>query len=1031
MFLRLLVYLLDYIDVSLEGKMKVFGLWVGCLFFVVSSASAQGIVESRSNGNSAYNINVISEEEYNQNITGNVYKVYEFDGASSLVPQYYQYNVNENKEYENVITQTGYGSGNGVNPEVNVGVALNNSENIEGISGTLYENNHYTYDFVGGDVDTYIRGGAVYNNGVIGNKDDNGHFVGIAIDADFIGNTLTIQTQKDGLLRAQGGALANQGDIGNIQGDFINNSANGMFAWGGAIYNDKIAMIGDVYGDFVGNFVNGESSGGGAIINEGQIGNMHSDFVANYAETSSYAAGGAIHNDDNGYIAGINGNFVDNHVKGGAQAYGGAIDNFLGSIGDINGDFNNNRAISTDLGQSFGAFGGAISNQEGYFSNVNGNFYGNQASAKVYAQGGAIFNSYARIGNIQGDFVQNSAVSQDASAYGGAIYNEAAVIDGIKGDFSENIVSAKLEALGGAIYSMNGTESNSTLNLINSSFYNNSAVSEDGMAKGGAIYADNLTVTAQGQNSIFRGNMADNVSNAIYMDGATSNKKAELNLITKEDGNIVFDDAIDGENYNLNLDSDGSGEVIFNHIVDHVSNFNLSDVSAVHLGKDAQINMQNYVADNKNGRPILTLDVEVDKSTGSINNGILNISGDVSGKTNVVVNSLNQDMLDDVTNAKTIFVHAPNDDMNTESVFNVSRVIGSPYMWDSIRNYGGETEGSNWYLVVRDNGSGEGGGDEDGNDNPPSDVVYAPEIPAYVGIQTAVVEQNRNLGRKIAAGLRSEQNKGCCDRKFQHAYNMWIDADYDSAKIDAPADMDASVQGVTAGVDFKTDNYSRLGAFASYRKGDYDLSGKGKYASDSGSSLDVDSYLGGLYYHYGRYNWNILATLFGGTNDINIETDDRIVFADTKGTQYGASVEVAKKFYLPYAWIIEPSASLFYSALDLDGFSDNMGKSVDFDLMHYIEAELGLRFEHLFCLNGWTTKVYAKPSIIQTYASGDSVNISGLNDISTYDNQLLGKMELGAKFGLSRTLSAYAAANYTFGSNYSGYGINAGLNYAW
>ena len=134
---------------------------------------------------------------------------------------------------------------------------------------------------------------------------------------------------------------------------------------------------------------------------------------------------------------------------------------------------------------------------------------------------------------------------------------------------------------------------------------------------------------------------------------------------------------------------------------------------------------------------------------------------------------------------------------------------------------------------------------------------------------------------------------------------------------------------------------------------------------------------------------------------------------------------------MPDAWIVEPSLGVYYSAIDLDGFSDNMGKSVDFDLMHYLEAELGLRFEHLFCLNGATSKIYAKPSVIQTYASGNSVQITGLDSIRSYDNQTLGQMEIGAKFGLSRSLSAYTSAHYTFGSDYSGYGFDAGLNYAW
>lgn len=991
---------------------------------VTCSANAAYEPEPRLGTDAAYIVEEISEDEYNSGTLQNIYKSYTPSESGELVPQYYQYEINENKKYTDIITQEGYGSGDGENPEVDAGAALNNSGNIASISDTLYKDNHYTYDFTGSDVDTYVRGGAVYNSGVIGQKDTNGQFSGNAIEADFIGNSLTVQTESLGLLRTQGGALANQGEIGNIQGDFIQNSADAKFAWGGALYNDKVGTIANITGDFVGNFVGGESSGGGALINEGTMGILNSDFIANYVDSSSYAAGGAVHNDDHGNIAGINGNFVNNQSKGVAQAYGGAIDNLLGNIGDIHGDFNSNQALSTHIGQSYGAFGGAISNQEGRLDSLTGNFYGNSASAQVYAQGGAIYNSSGYIGDIKGDFIQNIAVSEKASAYGGAIYNETAGIGSISGTFSSNMVSGKLDALGGAIYNIAGsTASDATLNLVNSNFYDNKAVSSENMAKGGAIYADNLTVTAQGQNSVFQGNVADGKNNAIYMDGRANQDGAVLNLMAQNKGNIIFNDAIDGTSYDINLLGDGSGEIVFNDLVDNVDNFNLSGSSAFHLGKNSQINMQNYVVDqNAGNNPILTLDVEVNKDANDIQNGILNVQGDVSGTTNVVVNSLNQDTLDDISDAITIFVKAPNDDMNTESVFNVSRVVGSPYMWDSIRNYGGETEGSTWYLAARENVSE---GDDVGN------LVYAPEIPAYIGMQSAAIEQNRGIGKSIAAGLHSMQNKGCCDRKYRDDYRLWVNADYDSAEIDAPVDMDASIQGITAGFDLKADAYSRLGVFGAYRQGDYDLSGKGKYASDSGSSLDVDSYLGGLYYQYGRHNWGVLATLFGGNQKMDMKTDDRIAFADTSGKQYGASLEIARKFYLPDAWIVEPSLGVYYSAIDLDGFSDNMGKSVDFDLMHYIEAELGLRFEHLFCLRGWTAKVYAKPSVIQTYASGDSVQITGLDSIGSYDNRTLGQMEIGAKFGLSHSLSVYTSAHYTFGSDYSGYGVDAGLNYAW
>ena len=34
------------------------------------------------------------------------------------------------------------------------------------------------------------------------------------------------------------------------------------------------------------------------------------------------------------------------------------------------------------------------------------------------------------------------------------------------------------------------------------------------------------------------------------------------------------------------------------------------------------------------------------------------------------------------------------------SDFNVGRVVGSPYMWDAVRNAKGEEDGSTWYLAL-------------------------------------------------------------------------------------------------------------------------------------------------------------------------------------------------------------------------------------------------------------------------------------------------------------------------------------------
>ncbi|MDO4184817.1 MAG: hypothetical protein Q4D11_06280, partial [Rhodospirillales bacterium] len=69
-------------------------------------------------------------------------------------------------------------------------------------------------------------------------------------------------------------------------------------------------------------------------------------------------------------------------------------------------------------------------------------------------------------------------------------------------------------------------------------------------------------------------------------------------------------------------------------------------------------------------------------------------------------------------------------------------------------------------------------------------------------------------------------------------------------------------------------------------------------------------------------------------------------------------------------------------------------------------------------------------SVIQTLTDDDSVIITGLSKADTYHDQTLGRIEIGGRYGFTDALSAYAWANYTFGSYYDAYALGAGLNYA-
>ena len=946
---------------------KIGNILVVLFVFVVADVCAEPLLDLDLYG-SAYEIKEISEDEYRADASGKAFKVYVARSDHKLVPVYYRYQSVPHI-YNDTVSKTESGEGDGsvevegTIAEVNIGLGVNNSGNIEKIDNVLYQNNNYSYNYTGDGATVILKGGVIYNEGVIGKENDDGKFEGEAITADFVGNKVSSAEE----VWIEGGVLNNKGKIGLIKSDFLNNSAQSGVVEGVNIYNDKRGAIQKLHSDFLGNKGEGVSAKGGAVFNMGRIDEINGGFVNNLVLAQTQANGGALHNNDKaGQIDTIIGSFLENKAVSNFQAWGGAIDNYKGTIENIVGSFNNNSA--TGLGNGSGAFGGAISNA-GEMKLIEGRFLGNTARAKESAFGGAIYNDTS-LKKVSGLFIGNKATS-DVSAKGGAIYHEG----------GELLVS-------------------------NASFYDNSVVSKN-EAKGGAIYADNLKIAANGANSVFSGNMANDESNALYME-----RGGKLTLEAAKGGNIVFDDGIDGEAYDVTMSGDGSGTVILNNKMDNVREFVLGDKSSLRLGQNAGIRAVSY---QSNGDNNLIIDVEVDRKNDTVHNGVIHIDGDVNGETKVVVNSKNLQKLKDMKNAVSVFLEAPNDGVKNDEAFSVSRVIGSPYVWDAFRNYKGEEAGSTWYLAVT----------QDLN-------KYTPEIPAYLAMQSAAMEQNRGIGQKVSEGLRANRCRGCCDKRLPYYQDTWVNVDYENADIDAPSQMDAKIKGVTGGFDLAADYYHKVGLFGAYRQGDYDISGKGKYRSDTGSSMDIDSYLGGLYYRYGRYHWTVLATAFGGKQDISMKTDDHSVFVDTSASQFGGSLDISRQFFLPYAWLLEPSLGLYYTALDMDGFSDNMGQKVDFDLMHYMEAELGLRIEHLFCANdGQTAKVYIKPSVIQTYAMGDKTNISTLSSINTYKNQTLGKMEIGAKFGLAPRVSAYTSAHYTFGSDYKAYGVDAGLTYSW
>jgi hypothetical protein len=132
--------------------------------------------------------------------------------------------------------------------------------------------------------------------------------------------------------------------------------------------------------------------------------------------------------------------------------------------------------------------------------------------------------------------------------YGGAIYNSA-VIDEISGDFVGNY-----------------------------------AISETGVAQGGAIYTDNdLNFVADNDDMVVAGNytVSNGVKddNAIYVDSAD----ATLNFDLKNSANFILKDNIDGlAGYNVNVIGDGSN-IFYMHNDIRNANLGLTNLQSINV----------------------------------------------------------------------------------------------------------------------------------------------------------------------------------------------------------------------------------------------------------------------------------------------------------------------------------------------------------------------------------------------------------------------------------------------------------------
>ena len=479
----------------------------------------------------------------------------------------------------------------------------------------------------------------------------------------------------------------------------------------------------------------------------------------------------------------------------------------------------------------------------------------------------------------------------------------------------------------------------------------------------------------------------------------------------------------------LNMDSAdktikiNSGSVLDTSVVENVnilgSIVNAGDLNLVSAGNLADdINNTTTISGDYSGLGSSSISLKVDTENNTADKLVIN--GDVTGTSTLNVNLTSFAK----PSGKILFLEALNDDLSTSSNFSVWRVNGSPYQWDTTH------EGNDWYI---------------GTSNVNGKVGVYSETLAYMGLPHAALEQTRSVVYNVINKVNL-RNNNLVDNRVMHSsayryyakgienfynnYNFWAMPIYHSVSNENSINFDADIVGGEAGIDIYNDTNNRIGAFISYRQGEYDFENEtDTFFARYSNEIDIDSYLAGVFY---RYNWQnawALATIYGGIQDADIKTKDDVK-SNTDGTEFGLSVAGGYIYNVNYSFNIEPSAIFNITSISYDDAHDIYGKSAEFSTLTSLEADLGVKFEQTWNLDSGFAKAYIRPSILFNSVSGGEVEITNLFDKTPeIDDGTFARLEIGGSADLSKFFSLYATARATAGNDYQDVAITAGLNY--
>ncbi len=625
----------------------------------------------------------------------------------------------------------------------------------------------------------------------------------------------------------------------------------------------------------------------------------------------------------------------------------------------------------------------------------------------------------------------------------------------------DNQSSGKIDNTAGSVtvgtLNNSGNVTNSSIFTVNGITTNSGTVSNNGTMSLSNLLNENTinnsSILVMKGNSVNNGNINNMLTLEIF-DSMALNDNSKIDgtgNFTIKEGTNIFANNTEIANKVNNL-----GNIFINQakVLNIANDLIMNNASSLNLGLASKLNISgNY---NAIGTPVMSLAVQIVDN--ALNHGQVTIGGNVSGITNVLLQFANDNidasLSQEVANAglSSAFVVANNDTLGTASSFNLWRIsgatsttneqlnnVGAIYDWKILHNVNGNENGNVWYIGLEkteqtppeggdDSGNTGGEGGNEGGETPGISGGYYAEIPAYVGVYSSLIEQHRSVTNSVLKGVTCSHHR-LCRKSDDNRRRAWIDTIYERSNIDEIADIDAKISGTTIGLDLYRDYEKTLGLFGSYRDGSYSLSGAGRYYSNVGSKIEDKSWLLGSYYQYVKEGVEWLTTLFAGKHSLEINTKDGVL-ADTHAKEYGASFNVSKKYYDLENWSFIPNMELRYSYLSVDDLNDNAGKRAYFESLSYLESKFAIRAEYKPSNLTDTSSVYIEPSINYIHATGGKLDISNLKNVSTYGDELYGRLEMGGTYNFTSKLSIYGNSGYSKGDDYEEYDIMLGINYS-